>query len=158
MHRPLLVLTGALVSLSSASAQEPPYIDDRSEAAALVRSLYNAINRKEYARAWSYFGESKPASTYEDFAEGYARTEAVEVVIGPVTTEGAAGSIYSRIPVAILATAGDGGRLFAGCYTTRLANPRLQAPPFQPLHIESGALRPATGTLDEALPAACDGK
>src|SRR5581483_8982233 len=36
------------------------YIDDRSTATQLVRSYFNAINRREYARAYSYW-ESGPA-------------------------------------------------------------------------------------------------
>ena len=30
-------------------AAEPAYLDDRSTAASLVRSFYNAVNRHEYA-------------------------------------------------------------------------------------------------------------
>ena len=57
-------------------AADDKYIDDRSDAAALVRSLYNAVNRKEYGRAWDYFGDQKPAKTFDKFVEGYADTAA----------------------------------------------------------------------------------
>ncbi|TGV49544.1 DUF1176 domain-containing protein, partial [Mesorhizobium sp. M2D.F.Ca.ET.160.01.1.1] len=39
----------------SAFAADAPYIDDRSSADAVIRSLYSAINRHEFARAWGYF-------------------------------------------------------------------------------------------------------
>ena len=32
---------------------ENPYYDDRTTAAALIESVYNAINRNEYLRAWT---------------------------------------------------------------------------------------------------------
>lgn len=94
----------ALIALAALAAQgiearaqeEFPYVDDRSDGAALVRSLYNAINRKEYARAYGYFGASKPVGEFKAFAEGYAKTVSVEAKFGKVLTEGAAGSIFCR--------------------------------------------------------------
>ena len=91
-----------------AAAAEDKYLDDRSDAAALVRSLYNAVNRKEYARAWDYFGDQKPAKTYDKFVKGYADTARVDVATGGISEEGAAGSIFYQVPVAIRATGKDG--------------------------------------------------
>lgn len=148
----------AFVSIPAgpALAQDSAFVDDRSNPPALVRSLYNAINRNEYARAWDYFGEDKPAANLEAFAAGYSQTAEVEVVTGDPVQEGAAGSVYSRIPVAIRATGDDGEKqVFAGCYTTRLANPQIQTSPFQPLHIQKGRLTPSSKPLEEALPAEC---
>ena len=51
-------------------AAQPPYMDDRSTAASLVRSYYNAINRQEYARAYTYFGDSNAPQSYASFAAG----------------------------------------------------------------------------------------
>lgn len=134
------------------------YMDDRSNPTVLVRSLYNAINRKEYARAWDYYGDQKPAKTYDQFVAGYADTARVDVATGAVTAEGAAGSTYYQIAVAIRATDGQGSeKTFAGCYTARLSQPAIQAPPFMPMHVESGSLKPASndGPLADAVPAAC---
>ena len=73
-----------------------------------------------------------------------------------MTTEGAAGSIYGSVPVAIAATGTDGAtRVFAGCYTTRQVQPSIQEPPFRPLEIVEGALAPVEGPLDSALPTGC---
>ncbi|MBX3577105.1 MAG: DUF1176 domain-containing protein [Rhizobiaceae bacterium] len=152
-----IVLTAALVlAASGAFAADPAYLDDRSTADSLVRSLYNAVTRKEYARAWAYFGDAKPSADFDAFREGYADTDEVEVVTGDVSEEGAAGSVFYQVPVAIRAVAGDGSEsVFAGCYTARLANPQLQEPPFTSLQLEKGNLKLANGALEQALPAGC---
>ncbi|WP_426230826.1 hypothetical protein [Pararhizobium sp. DWP3-4] len=154
-----------LISLSTAVAlagstvhadaqDQAAYIDDRSDGPALVRSLYNAINRHEYARAYSYF--SDPVDSYETFVKGYEKTVDVQVLIGSVTQEGAAGSIYAPVPVAIKSTEKGGNeKIFAGCYITRIVNAAIQEPPFAPLHIESAELENVAGPLEKALPKIC---
>ena len=89
-----LTLAAAFVPVLAAplAAQETPYMDNRSDAASLVRSLYNAVNRKEFARAWGYFGDEKPSKDLEAFIKGYEGTERVLVETGLITEEGAAGS------------------------------------------------------------------
>jgi hypothetical protein len=139
-----------------AIADEPDYLDDRSDAATIVKSFYNAINRREFSRAWSYFGEAKPAADFESFVAGFEDTKSVRVVTGEAGVEGAAGSTYFSIPVAIAATgADDSEKVFAGCYTARLANPAIQEPPFTGLHLERGALKPSDLSAEKALPAQC---
>lgn len=143
----------ALVLLAPPALAEPAYLDDRSDPAALVRSYYNAVSRQEYARAWSYYAEPKPASGYDAFAAGYADTATAEVETGEVTSEGAAGSIYSSVPALVTATASDGAtRRFAGCYTIVQVQPAVQEPPFRPLEIREARLAP---TEDSAPPASC---
>lgn len=162
-----ICLALALVISTPTLAQEPPsYQDDRSSGAALVQSLYNAINRKEYLRAWSYYGQNavaraddaKAAEDYEAFKKGYAETEFVTLLTGDEAQEGAAGSSYYTLPVAIDAVDAAGKHSqFVGCYTLRLAQPSIQdAPPYQPLHIEKGEMKPASGALDAILPARCE--
>ena len=137
---------------------EEQYVDNRSDAAALVHSLYNAINRKEYARAWGYFGGQKPAKDFDRYVSGYSDTQRVDVAIGAMRKDGTAGSTFYQVPIAIRATDVNGNRdAFAGCYTARLANPRNQSPPFRPMHIEKGHLAPVaeSGPLSEAIPNTC---
>ena len=150
-------ITPALILLlaSGPAFAAPPHLDDRSTAASLVESLYNAINRKEYARAWSYFSEL-PAKSFEEFVKGYADTEEVEFAIGAVTEEGAAGSIFSSVPVALRASSGGEARYFRGCFTVKAVNAVNQDPPYRPLMIEKGKFKKADeGDLQELLVGAC---
>ena len=136
----------------------PRYIDDRSSPEQLIESLYNAINRREYARAWDYFS-APPAANFAAFAKGYEQTEDVQLTIGGVTADGAAGSIFYTVPVAIRARDTQGKwSVFAGCYSLRQVNATIQEPPFRPLRIEKASLKATTtDNPDEALPTSCDG-
>ena len=57
-----------LLSLLSTTLMAENYQDDRSSPESLIRSLYNAINHHEYARAWSYYGEA-PATDFTTYAK-----------------------------------------------------------------------------------------
>ncbi len=153
MRRSFPAALFALVSTLPALAAQPAYLDDRSTAASLVRSYYNAINRQEYARAYTYFGDSAAPQPYPAFAAGYAGTASVAVVTGDATSDGAAGSIYYTLPVAIdaVSTAGT-HKQFAGCYTTRLIQPTNQDPPVTPMFIYQARLSPAHGPIAGLLP------
>ncbi|GLS40799.1 hypothetical protein GCM10010869_63960 [Mesorhizobium tianshanense] len=144
------------VTGQSVLAAEAPYIDDRSDAEVVIRSLYSAINRQEFARAWDYFGDTKPAKDFDAFVKGYDGTDKVEVKTGGVSEDGAAGSIYYNVPVAIRATAKDGAEhVFAGCYTLRQINASIQEPPFRSIFIDKGALKPAKVVFEDAVPESC---
>lgn len=151
------ILSSAVIAVAApAVGQEAPYLDDRSDAAQLVKSFYSAISRHEYARAWDYFSEDKPAKDFDSFVKGYEDTQTVTVLTGPVSEEGAAGSRFFDVPVAIQAMAQDGSpRTFGGCYSARLTGPQLQEPPFRPMYIVKGSLKPADGGLSDALPKSC---
>lgn len=139
-----------------AQAQNLPYLDDRSDPAALVASYYNAINRKEYGRAWGYFGDAKPSKSFDAFAEGFAGTGWVSLRTGAASSEGVAGSVFHHLPVAIQATGLDGrDQTFAGCFTLRLANPAIQSEDFRPMYIEKASLRLADAFYEDAAPERC---
>lgn len=92
----------------------------------LLASYYNAVNRKEYERAYSYWGA--PPNDYESFAAGYADTASVQLIVQPPTNiSPAAGSLYSAVPTVLIAHHHDGSvHTFAGCIVTRKSN--LQPP------------------------------
>ena len=143
------------VSLSAlpALAASPAYLDDRSTATDVVKSFYNAVNRQEYARAYTYFGPDGGPQPYEQFAAGYENTVSVKVLTGTERGDGAAGSIYFTLPVAIDAVQSNGThRQFAGCYTMRLIQPAIQEPPVTPMFIYKASLHTAHGPLPAILP------
>lgn len=148
------VLLAAVLTTAAGAQEQAPYVDDRSTPEAVIQSYYSAINRHEYARAYSYFGRNT-APEYDGWESGYARTGEVGVSFGQVAQEGAAGSIYYTLPVTLDVTPSDGGphRFFTGCYQLRLAQPTNQTPPFEGIHIESGDLHP--GGTSGFAPAKC---
>ena len=140
-----------------ALAAEPAYVDDRSTPEAVIASFYNAIDRQEYARAYSYYEDGQGVPKFDAFSAGYQNTATVKLTLGKPAAEGAAGSTYWTLPVSLDATDGKGKHsYFAGCYTLRLANPAIQAaPPFEPIHITDGHLKSAKGAGKSYLPASC---
>lgn len=151
----LITATGSAAMARAATPEA--YIDNRSSPTDLVYSLYNAINRHEYARAYSYWGPNADVAPYDQFVNGYKDTKHVDLVLaGKAQAEGAAGSTYYTLAVAIDATHTDGTHaVYAGCYLMRLAQPTIQEPPFTPLHIEKGRLKPTDGPLAGAVPKDC---
>lgn len=148
------VLTAVAVHGSATAQSDEPYVDDRSAPQALVRSLYNAINRKEFSRAWSYFSVA-PAVDLQSYAAGYADTAAVEVQTGSPAATTADGATVYTLPVVIKAFGADGRQqAFSGCYTIRFADPS-GVEDFQPPAIVGGALAPANSAAD--LPSSCPG-
>lgn len=142
-----------LLSLAAPAAAQtlPDYIDDRSSPERIVTSLYNAINRQEYLRGWSYF-RPDAAPPYQEFRDGYADTASVALRLGEVTSEGAAGSIHSLVPVVLQAIAADGrATVFTGCYRLTQVQPGAQdMPPFRPIQIDGGRLKPSEESFDHA--------
>jgi hypothetical protein len=136
-----------------------PY-DDRGDPVRLLASYYNAINRKEYRRAWEYW-ETPPNPSYEDFVQGYADTAHVFLAVSPPTfVEGAAGSRYTSVPALMIAARADGDqRFFVGCYVTRLFNPGADgAPSDQRWSLYSATVSLAPGNTTDAtlLAQACE--
>ena len=112
---------------------------------AVITSYYNAINRAEYARAYSCYGEDQAPSNYDRWERGYSDALTVEVRYGEVTEEGAAGSVYYHVPVKLdVETRQAQHRYFSGCYVIRLANPAIQGVPYVPMHIDDATLRRST--------------
>ena len=131
-----------------AQSNQQPYLDDRSTPIQVLKSYYNAINRQEYVRAYSYWGQkgtgakSQPPA-YQQFAAGYSNTTQVKLTTGKARGEGAAGSVYTTVPVTLSVTNINGSKdTFVGCYTLRQVNPKLfSVPPFTAIHIESANIR-----------------
>lgn len=136
----------------------PDYRDDRSTPQALVESYYNAINRKEYGRAYSYLEQSHREPDFQKFVNGYEKTKSVKVAVREVEPDPGAGQIYWSLPIAIESESERGHKeVFGGCYTVHISNPSMQeGPSFIPMQIMSGTLTKSTLNLEDSVPEACE--
>lgn len=91
------------------------------DAVAVVRAYYGAINAADYAVAHALWAAGASGQSLDQFARGFGDTASVVVdVASPGRIEGAAGSRYIEVPVAVEARQRDGGvRRFVGAYTLR---------------------------------------
>ena len=114
-------MSEAATTQSTVAAAEQRY-ENLESPVDLLASYYNAINRKEYQRAYNYW-ETTP-SNYNQFASGFADTAHVQLIVQPPTTiSGAAGSLYVEVPVVLVANHHSGNiRTYAGCFVTRKSN------------------------------------
>ena len=136
----------------------PDYRDDRSTPETLIESYYNAINRKEYARAYGYYSEEGREPDFKTFVKGYEKTKSVKVALRKTDPDPGAGQIYWSQPLAIEAETTDGKKeVFTGCYTIHLTNPGMQEePPFKPMQIMTGSLTKSPLELEKSVPEACE--
>ena len=126
---------------------------DRSTPEATIRSLYDAVNRREYARAYSYWEPmSADLPSFDDFQQGYADTVSVDVTMGDVGGGVGAGQLFFSVPVTLLATRSDAStQTFVGCYILHLARPQIQAvPPFHPMGIQRASVFEVADDADTA--------
>jgi hypothetical protein len=129
------------------------YLDDRTDAVQVMRSLFNAVNRHEYLRAYSYWeptAQGLPA--YDQFAQGYMDTQAVTLTVGTVSEDAGAGQRYWTVPVKLLSTTtANVTQTFVACYTLHLGLPDAQAvPPYQPIGIRSAKVNTVANDADTA--------
>ena len=116
----------ATVGTSIPPADSLPYPSSPEGAAQVVRDYYDAINERDYERAYNHWDRHGSASgqTLEQFEQGFADTEHVDAQIGePGREDAAAGSLFIKIPVSIMATTKDQGiQRFSGTYSLRRVN------------------------------------
>ena len=154
-------LTSFSASANSLSIDKSNFVDNRSGPIETVSSLLNSLNLKQYVRAYSYYQNAATyPGPYDPYAAGYSNTDTITVTFGTVISEGAAGSLYYKVPLAekVLTTSST-TQTFVGCYTLRLGQPANQTtPPFQPMGITAGKFNQvANGTnVTTLLPTACN--
>jgi hypothetical protein len=133
------------------------FIDNRSGPVEVISSLLNAINRKEYVRAYSYW--ENPTQTYTNFANGYADTVSVTAIFGTVISDAGAGQFHYQVPVAEYVLHTDSTtKIYVGCYVLHLSNPGMQGMlPFEPMGIVSGKFTeyPAGTNVSPLLTTVC---
>ncbi len=119
-------IASASITEVTGSTQPPA---DLSDPSAVIQAYADAINRREYARAYTYWDNLGGVSqqTFAQFEQGFATTSHVAFQVGDVQSEGAAGSIYATVQVIIVAEQSDQTtQTYSGTYTLRRAN----VPPF----------------------------
>jgi hypothetical protein len=125
------------------------YIDNRSNTAALLRSFFNAINRREYARAYGYYEPDAEVSSFEDFQESAAGAVIASFVHGAASDDAGAGQLYYRLPAAYVVERPDGSMsTLVGCFTLHLSQPAIQGVPYQPLGLREGDVSEAGAGAD----------
>ena len=106
--------------------------NNAEQAAALLQNYYQAINARDYKRAYANWYNQGQASeqSLAEFSRGYANTKSVVVEItGTGRTEGAAGSSYVMLPVTLTATTTSGQtQRFGGTYVLRKINDEVRTP------------------------------
>lgn len=119
-------------------------------------TYYNAINRHEYARAYSYWETSGAPNgvtpIFADFANGYANVAAVQVSTGTILSDAGAGNIAYAVPTVISATQTDGTlQRFYGCYLLHRANVEIgdTLPPY-PITLRAAHIIAASASADPA--------
>lgn len=91
----------------------------------VVRAYYDAIDARDFARAYALWSDSGRASgkSLSEFSRGFDATASVTATIGaPGRIEGAAGSRYVEVPVELEARQRNGAvDRYRGTYTLRRA-------------------------------------
>jgi hypothetical protein len=125
------------------------YIDDRSGPLEVLQSMFNALNRREYARAYDYWENQTALGSFAAYQQGYAATQSIQWAWGAVQSEGGAGQLYWSVPVTLKVNTTGGSQTFVGCYRLQLSQPGIQAaPPYHPLGIISGNLAAVANNAD----------
>ena len=128
----------------------------------MISSYFNAVNRKEYIRAYSYWRDpATQLGTLSSFASGYSDTASISLVFGDITVGVGAGQTYYTVPVRLkgISTSGVLGD-YAACYVVHIANPSFfSAPPIVPMNIDKGTARSVSASAADSsvLADACTG-
>ena len=137
---------GTSVKPPQAAVSDTIVRDTSVTPAQLIRRYYDAIQAGKYDSAYALWGQSGQASgkNRAAFSAGFAQTKQVHATVSDsVQLEGAAGSQYATVPVAVDATLRDGTRQhFEGTYTLRRAMVDGATPEQRRWHIYSADLKP----------------
>ena len=152
------------VAMDEETTAEPGVLDDSAEpsdeepnpsgqptsgdAVKAIQQYYAALQARDYATAYATWGDGGRASkqTPEQFAAGFADdTQIVATLDAPARMEGAAGTRYIEVPVAVEITTRDGKvRRYVGAYTLQRSVVDGATDAQRAWHIASADLRELT--------------
>ena len=88
-------------------------------------SFENAINNKNFQRAWNYW-RTPPGNSYEKWANGYKNTKSMEIFYKYKDSDAGAGNRWVTYTVKVFAVNTDGKKhLYEGTYTLHTTNQEL---------------------------------
>lgn len=116
------VLTTVVAAQTSDQPQPELAYEDLNNPVSMLASYYNAIELKDYQRAYGYWRNAP--QTYEDFAAGFSDTEGVQLIVEPPTRiDPGAGNLFAQVPTVVVADHTDGTQhTYAGCFVTHKPN------------------------------------
>jgi hypothetical protein len=120
----ILMVVVSLLLMTPVAAQSPQPFEDRTDPVLLLASYYNAVNQRDYPRAYGYW-ESPPRNmSLAQFTQGYSDTAGVIGLVRlPVQIGAAAGSVYAALPTTLIASRFNGSQqTYMGCYVARRSN------------------------------------
>lgn len=124
---------------------EAPGEPTTGDAAEAIQRYYESIRTHDYASAYLLWGDGGRASgqTPEQFAAGFADAQEILVTVdAPARMQGAMGSRYVEVPVAVETTGGDGRvRRYVGAYTLQRSVADGATPEQRAWHIAEADLR-----------------
>jgi hypothetical protein len=119
----LIVFAILLISVAPGMAQTLEFTS-RTDPVSLIGAYYNAISRRDYQSAYSFWETPPDNATLEQFAAGFADTQSARAFVRlPIVTDAGAGNIFASLPTLVIATRTDSSQqIFAGCFTTHRTN------------------------------------
>ena len=109
------------LDVSSLTAQQ---FTNQTDPIALVGAYYNAISRREYQRAYSYWEQAPLGQTEPQFEAGFADTLSGTAIIRlPIFVDAGAGNLHASIPTFVIAQHTNGTQTYyAGCLVAHKTN------------------------------------
>lgn len=125
----------------------------------LIGAYYNAIDRRDYARAYSYWEAPPKGQSQANFAAGFANTVGASVIVRlPYAMSAGAGNVFAEVPALVIAQHADGSEhYYVGCFTTHRSNVPVgnATEPDPNWRIRDGSLREISTPDLSALSASC---
>ena len=96
----------------------------RTDPVLQVASYYNAINLRDYERAYSYWENPPEGASLAQFEAGFADTESVAAFARlPIAEDAGAGNVFAQVPLLLVSEQTDGSQqIYAGCITAHKVN------------------------------------
>ena len=125
MKRSLLSILMFFIMMIGVMADTTVKMDKTDTPENVLLSFENAINNKDFQRAWNYWG-TPPGNSYEKWANGYKNTKSMEIFYKYKDSDAGAGNRWVTYTVKVFAVNTDGKKhLYEGYYTLHTSAPEL---------------------------------